>query len=218
MTGAYNEIYLNDGMALMGEMMDYVYTDCGMDMDEYFSLFISTGYAERFGHGNPDIIAGKSGMEIVWEVFDSSGYTQLHTNAENRYYRTAAYWCGWILAYYQWHSKMSFRDIMSYIDFDKLKGMYPVFHETAEEYFAEAVDEMISKAKKPVKLKILRKSAGLSQKQLAEKSGVSLRAVQQYEQRQKNINKAQASSMASLARALGCQMEELLEIEHFNIH
>ena len=60
-------------------------------------------------------------------------------------------------------------------------------------------------------LKRIRAAKGYSQKQLAELSGVSLRSVQMYEQRQKDINKAQSDSLFRLAKTLGCTMEELLE-------
>lgn len=211
MLKAYNQQYLDDAMTSMGEMMDYVHSDCKMDMDEFFSLFISTGYAERFGKGTPDIVAGKSGIELTWEVFEASGYRKGFAEPGERFYRTAAYWCGWILAYYQWSSGRSFREIMHYLSFKKLEGMYPTFHETAEERFTDAIEDLIHSANTPVKLQTLRKREGLSQRQLAEKSGVSLRAVQQYEQRQKDINKAQASSLAAMARILGCRIEDLLE-------
>ena len=60
-------------------------------------------------------------------------------------------------------------------------------------------------------LKRIRTAKGYSQKQLAEMSGVSLRSIQMYEQRQKDINKAQSDSLHRLAKALGCAMEDLLE-------
>lgn len=60
-------------------------------------------------------------------------------------------------------------------------------------------------------LKRIRTAKGYSQKQLAELSGVSLRSIQMYEQRQKDINKAQSDSLFRLAKALGCTMEDLLE-------
>ena len=60
-------------------------------------------------------------------------------------------------------------------------------------------------------LKHIRTAKGYSQKQLAELSGVSLRSIQVYEQRQKDINKAQSDSLHRLAKALGCMMEDLLE-------
>ena len=60
-------------------------------------------------------------------------------------------------------------------------------------------------------LKRIRVARGYSQKQLAEMSGVSLRAIQTYEQRQKDINKAQSDSLHRLAKTLDCKMEDLLE-------
>ena len=60
-------------------------------------------------------------------------------------------------------------------------------------------------------LKRIRTIYGCSQKKLAEMSGVSLRSIQMYEQRNKDINKAQSESLYRLAKALGCKMEDLLE-------
>ena len=56
-----------------------------------------------------------------------------------------------------------------------------------------------------------RMAARLSQAQLARESGVPVRSIQQYEQRQKDLNKAAAETVARLARALFCSVEDLLE-------
>ena len=61
------------------------------------------------------------------------------------------------------------------------------------------------------KLKQLRQRAGMSQSELAEQSGVPVRTIQQYEQRQKSINKAQAEYLMMLANALHCKAEDLIE-------
>ena len=53
--------------------------------------------------------------------------------------------------------------------------------------------------------------AGLSQRELAELSGVPVCTIQQYEQRQKDINKAQATTLLHFSRVLNCKMEDLLE-------
>ena len=52
---------------------------------------------------------------------------------------------------------------------------------------------------------------GISVDQLARRSGVSLRSIQMYEQRNKDINKASAETLYRLARVFGCRMEDLLE-------
>jgi len=51
----------------------------------------------------------------------------------------------------------------------------------------------------------------MSQRCLAEKSGISLRTIQQYEQRQNNINKAQIGTLIPLSKALYCDVRKLLE-------
>ena len=62
-------------------------------------------------------------------------------------------------------------------------------------------------------LKRIREEQGLSQSQLAEASGVSIRNIQYYEQRYRDINKAQAITVYQIAMALGCNPEDILEIE-----
>lgn len=61
------------------------------------------------------------------------------------------------------------------------------------------------------KLKAKRELAGLSQSELAEASGVSLRMIQYYEQGFKDINRAAVVTIKRLADALKCEIEELIE-------
>ena len=56
-----------------------------------------------------------------------------------------------------------------------------------------------------------RKELGMTQKELAEKSGTSLRMVQLYEQRKQDIRKAEAQTIVNLSRVLGCGVEDLFE-------
>ena len=62
-----------------------------------------------------------------------------------------------------------------------------------------------------MKIQEIRKAHGLSQRQLAEASGVNVRVLQHYEQGFKDINKAAAETVKALADALGVRMEDLLE-------
>ena len=84
-------------------------------------------------------------------------------------------------------------------------------HEASEEKFVDVANSILKRKNIATKLQTVRKAVGLSQKELSEKSGVTLRMIQQYEQRQKNINKAQAEYLMSLSRALCCYPEELME-------
>lgn len=61
-------------------------------------------------------------------------------------------------------------------------------------------------------LKWWRIERNMSQKQLAEASGVSIRMIQYYEQGKNDINKAEALTVYRLAQALDCGMENMLEL------
>ncbi|MGN1084728.1 MAG: helix-turn-helix domain-containing protein, partial [Lachnospiraceae bacterium] len=124
---------------------------------------------------------------------------------------SAAYWCGWILAYYQWYTGKSFKNIQKLISMDEIARLYPALHEASEDKFVEVLMEREHSKNPPTQLQMLRRMAGYSQKILAEKSGVTLRMIQQYEQRAKDINKATGTNLFALAQSLGCRMEDLME-------
>jgi len=60
-------------------------------------------------------------------------------------------------------------------------------------------------------LKRRRESRQLTQRQLSEVTGVSVRLVQDYEQGRRDINSAEAATVTILASSLGCAVEDLLE-------
>lgn len=60
-----------------------------------------------------------------------------------------------------------------------------------------------------VKLRNFRKKAGMSQAQLAEKAGISVRVYQNYEQGVREIEKAQLSVLLRICIALNCKMSEI---------
>lgn len=59
-------------------------------------------------------------------------------------------------------------------------------------------------------LQKMRKQAGMSQSQLAKKSGVDIRMIQHYEQGVKDINKAQVITVLQLAEALGVDVYDII--------
>lgn len=89
-----------------------------------------------------------------------------------------------------------------------VQSLYNPYHEMDIRHFTEKMTELYKEAKKDTDLKLLRQRAKLTQRELAE---VPLRTVQQYEQRQKNINRAQAKTLARIAKQLYCNIEDLLE-------
>lgn len=217
MIHAYDNQYLDDAMKCLGEAMDYAVNGCRMDMDRFLDLFIGTGYAEQFAAGVPKYVSGVSGTELVMDVLTKAGTEVDFPNAQIDYDYSPQYWCGWILAYYQWYTGRNFKEIQKHITMQEIEKLYPTLHEASEKKFVDTVNRMIRKKNPPTRLQAQRKISGYSQRALAEKVGVNLRTLQQYEIRAKDINKAAGSTLLALAKALGCRVEDLLEYDSSEI-
>lgn len=61
------------------------------------------------------------------------------------------------------------------------------------------------------KLKEMRQARGLSQSQLAEKTGINVRTLQHYEQGSKNFDHARIDTITKVCIALNCQLEDVIE-------
>lgn len=59
-------------------------------------------------------------------------------------------------------------------------------------------------------LKEIRQSRGLSQSQLAEKSGLTVRTLQHYEQGSRSIDGAKLNTLIDLATTLNCSVSDIL--------
>lgn len=213
MMRAYDNQYLDDAMSCLGEAMDYAANSCLIEPDEFLKLFIGTGYAKQFAAGVPKYVSGMSGTELAMDVLSKSGKKIYFPQAQTDYDYSPQYWCGWILAYYQWYTGRSFKEIQKNISMKEIEKLYPTLHEASEKRFVDTVNRMIRKKNPPTRLQAQRKICGYSQRELAEKVGVNLRTLQQYEIRAKDINKASAATLLSLSRTLGCSIEDLLEHE-----
>lgn len=211
MMHAYDEQYLNDAMRNLGEAADYAVNACKISLSTFFDLFVATGFAAQFGNGVPKIVSGLSGTELVHEIITKAGMEQKLPEVQTAYDCSPEYWCGWIVAYYQWHTGRTFKDIFQNISANEIEKLYPTLHEAAEEKFVDVVNSIIERKNTPTKLQELRKNIGYSQRELAQRSGVNLRTLQQYELKAKDINKAATATLLALSKILGCRIEDLLE-------
>ena len=214
MTRAYAETYLNDAMNNLGDMFDYAVYDCKYELDDFYSFFLFSGVAEAFGKGNPKYIAGMSGPELAKEVLFKTKGSRPNAEISENIDKSAEYWSGWILAYYQWYSGRSFTDLYKNgLTPEQLLYWYPTLHEADITKFVDTANRIIEQntANGVTNLQKIRKASNMTQKRLADESGVSLRMIQLYEQRNKDINKAQAITLSKIARVLGCGVEDLLE-------
>lgn len=211
MIRAYDKVYLDKAQTALGYMLDFAVYDLKYDITEFFNLFINSGIAKRFGTGDFTVIVGMSGVEIAYEVLEKSGIEYNRIKPNYTFNRSEEYWTGWALAYYQWETSMSFAEIVKYIPIADIIALYSPYHEMDIRQFVDKMNAMYRAAKPQTNLKLLRMRISLSQRELADMSGIPVRTIQQYEQRQKNINKAQAEYVVMLAKVLCCEVDDLIE-------
>ena len=212
MIHAYDELYLDNAMKVLAVMLDYAVYDLDMDADDYMQQFIMSGIATQFGAGNPKYVAGMSGIELASEVYwrIRGRYPTEEYSADGS--RRDFWWAGFALGFYQWDCGDTFSRILGTVPTVEIVKMYDKYHEMDLRQFADEMNRRrrLSAYAEKLGLQQMRKRKGYSQSKLAKISGVSVRSIQQYEQGQKNLNRAAAETVVALAKALSCPPEQLI--------
>ena len=211
MTHAYQEIYLSNAQSMLGDAFDYAINTCHIPGSSFVKLFVASTISKRLENGEPSYLSGKSGIEVAMEILAETTGKVPDAAPQEHFGRSREYWIGWAVAYYQWFSGRSYSDIFKVVSFEELQKMYDPLHEADITKFADILDARMREFFADTSLKRIRTAYGCTQAELAKRSGVSLRSIQMYEQRNKDINKASAETLLRLSRVLGCTMEDLME-------
>ena len=211
MIHAYRETYLSKAQSVLGDAFHYAVNTCGIPGSDFIKLFVASSVSKRMENGEPAYLAGKSGIEIVLEVIAETMSKEVDDEPQIQMGRSREYWIGWAVAYYQWHSARRYGDIFKAVSFENLQNMYYSLHEADISKFVGVMDLLMQEFFPETNLKRIRTAYGCTQAELAKLSGVSLRSIQMYEQRNKDINKASVETIYRIAKVLGCTIEELME-------
>lgn len=211
MIHAYQKIYLSKAQSILGDVFDYAINICGIPGNNFVKLFVASSVSKRMENGEPACLAGKSGIEIAREIVAETKGQELQIEPQEHFERSKEYWVGWAVAHYQWYSGRTYGDIFKAVPFEDLQKMYNTLYEADITKFDDIVDLRMKEYFPETNLKRIRTFYRCTQAELAGRSGVSLRSIQAYEQRIKNINKASADAIYRLAKVLGCTMEDLME-------
>lgn len=209
MIHAYSQLYLSKVSRAVGNMLHDAVIEFGLSGEDFIKSFIQSGIAEEIERGNPKYIAGTSGLELFLDVIEKTTGMAYDTAFIKSYERSDVYWVGWILTHYQWYSGHTFKSIINMIPYNELLGLYAILHEADIEKSYEVLDVHFEKSES--KLKSARKHCGLTQEELSKESCVSLNTIRAYERKSKDINKAQFNIVLSLAKALQCNITELID-------
>ena len=208
---AYDELYLSDAQNILGHAVDFAVMTLDIDPDVFGTAFAVSSVSKQFAAGNPSFVAGINGCELARLVL-----TETHlpfSDKEDAMYldKSPEYWSGWVVAWYQWYSNYSFTDILAVVSLSQIINIYPLYHEMDLSHFADFMHHQLKAANPYPNLRKYRNLSGLSQTQLASDSGVPLRQIQLFEQRQRDINKTSAATLFRLSKARHCRMEDLLD-------
>lgn len=211
MIHAYDKEYLYYAQKNFGHMLDFAVNTCDIDIDEYFQMFFASDVCAQFEDGNPAYIVGKTGCELARLVVMEVKDREIEEQDTMYLDKSAEYWLGWALAYYVWLRNCKFSYVLQAMSSGEMLGMYATLHEADITKFVTSVDYIIDSYYEQTALTRMRNNMGISQLELANRSGVNVRVIQSYEQKIRNINKAQLSTVANLAKALDCSPLDLME-------
>lgn len=206
----YDASYLPEAMDHLGEALDLAVHDCGLGADAYLALWCATGQAARFAAGDPAVLC-RPGAEQVLDTLHRAGLPLPELPAQIGARDTPEFWCGRTLARYQWETGTDYHELLRRLPASALLEQFAALETLEGPALLAALRYLGARRDDGPALQRLRRAAGLSQRQLSQRAGVSLRMIQQYEQRAKRINCAAGTALRALARVLGCSMEALLE-------
>jgi DNA-binding XRE family transcriptional regulator len=193
----------------MGNMLHDAVLGYDIEGGDFLKRFIQSDIAEQFENGNPKYIAGKSGAELFVEVMEKTSGEVFDARSIETYERSDVYWVGWMLTHYQWYSGRSFKTILETVSYDEFINLYGTLHEADVQKGYEVLEFHFINSES--RLKRLRKYCQLTQEALAKEAGVSLNTIRAYERKSKDLNKAGIDIVIKLAKALKCDVSELVE-------
>ena len=202
--------YFFDAQENLASVFEIGVNACGLDGQRVADAFVASGLAHEFERRNPVFTAGKSAVDLLDYMAPYLGI-QAPVPEPEFVYPGMDYWVGWALVHFQYETGCPYKRVFEVVPYQELQGMYYPLHEADESKFVDVLLKRMKDACKTTRLRIQRDIVGLSQAELAQRSGVKLRSIQMYEQRNKNINHASAETLYRLAHALHCPMQELLE-------
>ena len=142
MKSAYSEMYLSDVQKNLGFFFQATLHNLNLPVDEVQRVFLASEIPTQIEFANPNFLCGKSGYELAILAFPQYEKNLLESINEP-FYPQAEYWCGHVLAYYQWYSCKSFAEILDKYPLERILSDYRLMHEADITKMAQAMDSVI---------------------------------------------------------------------------
>lgn len=204
-----NDRLVITAIELIAEMFEYAKCHLHIECDEFFDMLNKTHLSNRLYNLDIIYIYGKSSIEIINDIYNINDMKMKLFDKNEFLKNDKYYWIGLVIASYCYGKKISFKEIGKRIKPSQLLKMYNTMHEAPHMKVIDEIDKILNRQESI--LKHIRQSKNISQSELSILSGVSLRSIQMYEQKKKNISKASFEIVKRLANSLSIKMEDLYE-------
>lgn len=144
MAHAYNELYRPEAQRKLAIMIDLFVNTLGYSLTDAWKLFLQSQLSHRFETGDCAILAGRSGTEMVMDIFWEKGI-EMKIDPPILLELSEEYWTGWALAYYQWESGLTFAEIEKKMPIEMIRAMYMPYHEMDISHFKDQMDRLCKK-------------------------------------------------------------------------
>ena len=205
-----DNLYAEEAAENLGLMLEDCVSRRGLTGEEAVDCFLASGLARQFEAFNPKFVCGMSPSELCDWMLNKCGLDKPAPADLPLTGLTNDAWLGEILVHYQATRRTPYCAIFNRVSYAQLIALYYGNEDLSNDDACQSVDRLLAQHVLPNRLKVLRQNARLTQQELSQQSGVSLRAIQQYEQGAKDISRAAAATVLQLAQSLGCAMEDLL--------
>lgn len=208
MIHAYSELYIEGVMIKLGDMLEYACIDGEYDLDAFWQLFLRSRVSIGIENGNPKYIAGMSGVELAQIVMEEVDYNTGFPEPSWNSNRSDIYWCGWVLAYYQWYCALSFKIISEKLTLRMLRKMYGTLHEADIHKCIDVLDNMaIINVRHTVRE--WRQIRNWTQNELAQRAKVDISQIQRLEYGERKLENMTLKAALNIANALGVRIEQI---------
>lgn len=145
----YCKYYVNDVQREMGVLFQaaLVRRNEFSTLEEFVQAFLKSKVVWGIEHQHPHWLGGSSGAEWYMGILDDLKveYTREEIRSLGFYHPDQAFWCGWVIAYYQWLSGIKFKDILRPGLLDDLWSRF-ILHEADISVTVNVLDQLLDRS------------------------------------------------------------------------
>lgn len=122
------------------------------DIEVFTNHFVKSEVANGIEIQHPHYIEGSTGSEWYIEMLRMDNiHFEIDDFRPVRYLPLNMYWCGWVIAYYQWLRNITFRMILPSGMITDLLQIYELYHEMDISHTVEFLDNHINMSEERAK-------------------------------------------------------------------